>query len=141
MRGYGLVGFVIAISLMAGPIPTALRFVAGVTGFVYLYVTWRYGGGRGVEVRPDGIYVRRWFRVHFIPWRGVKVFCVRRPALSPTVYVELISGETRTLPFTQGRQVSWKEGKSRDVVTVLNGELSLNPPIGRLESWDRVRRS
>jgi PH (Pleckstrin Homology) domain-containing protein len=125
MRGYGLFGFVCAISLAAGPGPTALRPVAGVIGFAYLYVTWHFGGGRGVAVRPDGIYVRRWFRFHFIPWPAVKVFRVARPALSPTVYVELTSGETRPLPFTQGRQVSWKDGKSRDAVTVLNRELGL----------------
>jgi hypothetical protein len=44
MRGYGLFGFVIALSLTTGPIATALRFVAGAVGFVYLYVTWHYGG-------------------------------------------------------------------------------------------------
>jgi hypothetical protein len=74
-------------------------------------------------VRPDGIYVRRWLRFHFIPWREVKAFSVKRRSLSPAVYVDLVSGDARKLPFTQGRQVSWKEGKSRDVVTVLNGEL------------------
>lgn len=133
MRGYAVTGFVGLIALAAGHIPIGLRSLAGIAGLLYLCIFWRIGG-RGVRVCGSGIYVRRWFRSHFIPWREVKVFLVKRPAaLSPTVYVELLSDEARTLPFTQGRLTRWDGGKSRDTVAALNHELK--------QAWENAQMS
>jgi len=124
MRGYAVLGLVAGIALVAGPgIPVSLRLLIAVGVFAYVCACWRLGG-RGLEARFDGIRFRRWFRWHSIPWLEIKDFCIKRPgALSPTVYVDLVSGESIVVPFTQGRQTRWKNGKSRDTVAVLNAEL------------------
>jgi hypothetical protein len=126
MRGYAVVGFIVWLAISGAPhIPVSLRVLAAGVAVGFLYLTWHYGGGRGVAVRVDGIYVRRWFRWRFIPWREISTFRIRRRSLSPPVFVELVSGESRMLPLTQGRQVAWAGGRSRDIVSVLNGDLAL----------------
>jgi hypothetical protein len=122
-RAYAVFGFVVCISLIAANIAVGFKVLAGVAAFSYGYVVWHYGGGQGVAVRSDGIYVRRWFRFDFIPWQDVNVFRIKHASLSPPVYVELVSGQMRMLPLTQGRQMAWPGGKSKDIVAVLNDEL------------------
>jgi Bacterial PH domain len=124
MRGYAVLGLIAGIALAAGPgIPVGFRLLIAIGVFAYVCAGWRLGG-RGLEARSDGIRFRRWFRWHSIPWPEIKNFCIKRPGgLSPTVYVDLVSGDSRVVPFTQGRQTRWKNGKSRDTVAVLNAEL------------------
>jgi hypothetical protein len=130
MRGFAMVGFIVWLAISGAPhIPVSLRVLAVGVAFGFLYLTvalrWHYGGGRGVAVRVAGIYVRRWFRWRFIPWREISTFRIRRRSLSPPVFVELVSGESRMSPLTQGRQVAWAGGRSRDIVSVLKGDLAL----------------
>lgn len=126
MRGFAVIGFVVCLTLVPAPhLAAAFRVLAAVVAFAYLYVNWHYGGGRGVRVSHAGIHVRRWFRWRFIPWREVKRFRIKRRSLSPPVFVELVSGELKMLPLTQGRQVAWEDGKSRDIVSRLNEDLAL----------------
>jgi hypothetical protein len=124
MRGYALSIFIDCLYLTRGAgIAVALRLLIGVAAFSFLFCFW-YLGGRGLGADRDGIRFRRWFRWHFIPWSGVSAFSIKQPeALSPTVYVDLVSGESRVMPFTQGRKTRWKSGSSRDTVAVLNAEL------------------
>jgi hypothetical protein len=125
MRGYAVLG-VVTFSVLAGAprLSAPLRTLAVAVGIGYVYSCWR-SGGRGLEARQDGIRFRRWFRSYFIPWQEIQGFKMRHPgALSPTVLVDLVSGEVRVLPFTQGRLTRWNGGKTRDTVAVLNSELA-----------------
>jgi hypothetical protein len=124
MRSYAVFGFILWLCLAGGPrISPAIRALAVVAGFAYLVACW-YVGGRGLEARPDGIRFRRWFQWRSIRWGDIKTFTVINPhALSPTVFVELVSGDRKTMPFTQKRLTRWNGGKSRDTVAVLNLEL------------------
>jgi hypothetical protein len=118
----GLFGFILLLSLTAAPIATILRVPSGVFAFVFLYLSWSVGD-RGVEVRGDGIRVKRAFRWRSIPWGEIRLFAVEQAALSAPVRVELRSGERLTLPLTQGRKASWAGGEARDVLNVLNRDL------------------
>jgi hypothetical protein len=120
LRGYGVLGFIIWVCLTFGPhIFVIFRLLIAVGSFAFLYWSWRLGG-RGLEARPDGIRFRRGLRWHFIPWREIRAFSIHRRSFSPTVYVDLASGESRIMPFTQGRTTRWKGGNTRDTVAVLN---------------------
>lgn len=124
MRGYAVFGFVVWLALTAAPrLSFAIRLVVALFAFGYLYIAWRLGG-RGLEARRDGIRYRRWLQWRFIPWPEVRGFSIKQAgALSPTVFVDLVSGESRIMPFAQGRLTRWKGGKTRDTVAVLNSEL------------------
>jgi hypothetical protein len=123
LRGYAVLGFIIWFSITAAPhLDVGFRVLIGVGAFAYLYVAWRMGG-RGLEARSDGIRFKRGFQWHFMAWSEIERFCIKRRSLSPTVYVDLVSGETRIVPFAQGRLTRWEGGKSRDTVAVLNSEI------------------
>jgi hypothetical protein len=116
--------FLGCLLVTAGPgVAVAVRLLAAVAAFTSLFYFWRLGG-RGLEARHDGIRFRRGLQWHFISWPQIKAFSIKRPASSPTVYVDLVSNESRIVPFTQGRQTRWRGGKSRDTVAVLNSELA-----------------
>jgi hypothetical protein len=124
LRSYAIFGFIVCLSVAAGPRESpAIRVLIVVCAFVYLVASW-YLGGIGLEARPDGIRFRRWFQWRLIPWGDIKTFAVINPgAFSQTVCVERVSGDRKTLPFTQKRLTRWRGGKSRDTVAVLNVEL------------------
>lgn len=90
----------------------------------WLWVCWGGWDARpGVEVRQHGIRVGVGFRRHSVAWSEIKNFRVLNSgALSPSVRMELTSGQLLRTGLVQGRTMRRQGGATKDIVGVLNGE-------------------
>lgn len=125
VRAYGTFTFVAALFLTGAHIATPWRVALAVFAFSWLWFSWGWLGSKmGVETRADGVRVSVGFRRRPAAWSEIKTFRVVNPtALSPSVRVELYSGQLLRTALVQGRKMRWKGGSSRDIAGVLNDEL------------------
>jgi hypothetical protein len=136
IRGYALIGMFVGFVVAVAPIPAystlsrhhvALILVrVGCGAVVVLSIFgWRLAGRFGVVVGTDGIAVRRRYgiRSRAVGWRDIRTFRSTE-SLVRIVYAELWSGETVRTALVQGRKMRWHGGATRDVVSVLNGDLA-----------------
>jgi hypothetical protein len=122
MWGYAITTFVIFASLTAAAIAPALRAGAALLAITDLLVT-RFQWSRvGLEFRPDGIRLWGMLTRRFIPLSQIRVFTATQETF-PKVRAELTTGEVLRTGLTQGRKMYWREGASKDIVTVLNTAL------------------
>lgn len=134
LRGYFWLAAVLilvpAAALTVVPsVPVVIRVGAGLVGVRFGYLTLvRWPRTIGVATGSDGIWFSRGSRVKFIPWSEIRAFRIARPAISPPAHAELWSGKLVALPVLQGRQVVWQDGATRDIVGLLNEELSKRRP-------------
>jgi len=132
-----LLGTVCGLSLLVAPIPAdstlsghqaALIVVRAACGLlaVVAVVLWRSVSRIGVDAGADGIGLRRQLgiRYQFVPWTDIKTFRVRAATISPPVCAELWSGELVKTALVQGWKMRWRGGASRDMVDVLNSDLT-----------------
>jgi hypothetical protein len=93
LRGYGLVGFVVFLSMAAVHIAVVLRVACGLVGCALLYLTWFRWRRLGVEVCPDGIRIRRaQVQRRRVAWSEIESFCAIPKSPYPAVGAKLKTG-------------------------------------------------
>jgi hypothetical protein len=78
----------------------------------------------GIEVSQNGVVVYGSFLTYRVAWRDVAGFASHRVSFSQIVDLKLADGRTIKTSLVQGVSVTWQEGKTRDILSVLQSELS-----------------
>lgn len=77
----------------------------------------------GIEAGNDGIVVYGPFSTRHVAWDEVAGLDTHRWSISKVVDLKLIDGRTVETNLLQGRTVTWRGGKTRDILSVLQSEL------------------
>jgi hypothetical protein len=78
----------------------------------------------GVETGNEGVVVYSPYRTLRLKWSDVAGFETRRWAFNQEIGIRLKDGERIRTSLVQGRVVRWKEGKTKDIMSVLRAELT-----------------
>lgn len=77
----------------------------------------------GVEVADRGYVVHNTFVTKKLEWHDIAGFDTKRWVFNHEVFIYLTSGERVRTSLIQGRHVIWKGGRTRDILSILRGEL------------------
>jgi hypothetical protein len=78
----------------------------------------------GVEVRQNDIVVFGPLGANHVPWNEVAGLGTHRWSINTIVDVKLVDGRTLNTNLIQGAPVVWNGGKTVDILSVLQAELS-----------------
>jgi hypothetical protein len=117
----GVLGLVVA---GASPAPVPVR----IFGLICIPLAWWFGtiGGRiGVDINEADILVRGLFGSERLSRADIVGVGTHRWFLNFVVHFDLRHGRRLSTNLIQSARVSWKDGRTNDILSVLQGEIGI----------------
>jgi RHS repeat-associated protein len=114
-----LLGLLLALASWGG----ILIHIGGIIALIAMLWIMRNAARMGIRVGEDEIVVYGSFRTHYVAWRDVAGFTTHRVSSSHIVDLKLTDGHTIKTSLVQGVPVTWRGGRTEDVLSVLEAEV------------------
>lgn len=115
----GLLGLLVTLA-PSGPLLLHVGTAVCVLGVLWLTKRARQ---LGIEVTHNGIVVHNTYVTSRLTWAEIAGFDTRRWMVNREVGIRLKEGRRVRTSLLQGRVVTWKGGKTRDIISVLEADL------------------